>query len=146
MAYPQELLIEIEDEQNIEIGLNSEQNLDVELDYDVVRVSDSRIHSDTTSNWASQPFLIAMKDHIYVYTDYVTLYNEPVPGIKIGDGTSYLIDLPFVSGNTRSLYEHITDRIKHVSLEERLAWNNKVTCFMSAVDPEGLVFTKRNEE
>ena len=142
MADPQELLIEIEDEQSLDLELDDEQNLDVNLEYDVVKISDQIVYSDTTENWNHQRSLIGNKNCIYVYVDYRDVDGEPSPGIKIGDGTSYLIDLPFVVGDTTQLYTHILDNDVHVISGEKAFWNNKVTCYISPVNPEELVFTK----
>ena len=147
MAEPQELLIEIdEDEQNLDIDINEEQGLDIELDYTVVPVLNPRILSDTTAHWAQFPTYVAEKDVIYVYTDYRTIDGKATPGIKIGDGTSFLIDMPFVTGNTKELYDHINNEFVHVTFTEKRLWNNKVTCYVSPVDPERLIFTKAEEE
>ena len=142
MADSQELIIEIEDEHNLDVELEDEQNLDIDLGYDVVKITDQMVYSDTTENWNSQRSLIGKYNCIYVYTDYRDVDGEPVPGIKMGDGTSYLIDLPFVMGDTRQLYDHISDIVMHVSSVERESWNNKVTCYISPTDSEELVFSR----
>ena len=103
-------------------------------------------HVDTTEHWNAQPQLVARKDHIYVYSDYLNIDGKNVPAIKIGDGTSYLIDMPFVSGNNDVLSAHIEDNVRHITAEERALWNSKVTCFVSQADPTNLVFTTEREE
>jgi len=143
MADSQELSIELESEQDISIGLDGEDNIDLHLDSDVITVTtDNIVHSDTTANWNAQRDLIAKRGHIYTYTDYKTINGVDIPGIKIGDGTSYLIDMPFVQGNSTAFDRHISDMSMHVTAEDRLFWNDKVTCFLSAGDAENLVFTK----
>lgn len=58
---------------------------------------ESKIQYDTTANWDAQVQLIAERGTFYVYSDHSVDENDnPVPGLKIGDGTSYLIDMPFV--------------------------------------------------
>lgn len=52
--------------------------------------------SNTTEGWNSFPELVGKENYIYVYTDYKTVDNVNVPGLKIGDGTTLLADLPFV--------------------------------------------------
>ena len=100
-----------------------------------------QIHSDTTANWNSQRDLIAQANHIYIYTDYETVDGETLPGVKIGDGSAYLIDMPFIAGNNAALMEHVEDRVAHITAEERAAWNNKVRCYISASDDENIIFT-----
>lgn len=94
----------------------------------------------TTAEWNAQSTLISQLDRIYVYTDYYTdSSGNPVPGVKIGDGTAYLIDRPFV---TKILDEHLADQIQHITAAERLSWNNKVTCFIDPNNASRLVFSK----
>ena len=94
----------------------------------------------TTTEWNSQATLISQLDRIYVYTDYYTDSDgNPVPGVKIGDGTAYLIDRPFI---TKILDEHLANQIVHITAAERLSWNNKVTCFIDPNNTERLVFSK----
>lgn len=87
------------------------------------------IESATTSEWNSTPGLVSEKNHIYVYTDHQTKTDEEgniinIPGIKVGDGLAYLIDLPF----TDTLYaEHILNKTIHIDQQERETWNNKVS-------------------
>lgn len=74
---------------------------------------------------------------MYVYSDYKTeiIDGERVsrPGIKVGDGTSYLIDMPFFQCVTQS---------------EVNFWNNKVNAYMAteldatSEETETLVLTR----
>ena len=80
---------------------------------------------------------------MYVYSDarsYEEEYTENnetltrtvyVPGIKIGDGSAYVVDLPFVN----------------VTSEQINFWNNKVNCYLEPElvvggDDETLIFTR----
>ena len=64
--------------------------------------------------------------------------GQNIPGIKVGDGNAYLIDMPF----TDCLYkQHIEDTVSHITAAERTAWNNKVRCYMDTLDEERLIFT-----
>ena len=62
------------------------------------------IHYDTTENWNSKTMLVGEKSHIYIYSDYTSTVIDGetvlVPAMKIGDGNSYLIDMPFVTGGS----------------------------------------------
>ena len=141
---PEQVLdIDLEEESNLDIGLDEEKNLDIDLDAGMIEVSVCDVvDMNTTAVWNSNPQLIATSKPIYVYSD---CYDDN-PGIKIGDGTTYLIDLPFVEGNDERFLEHIRNMIVHVTAEERSFWNNKVTCYISPVDPERVIFTKAEEE
>lgn len=103
--------------------------------------SGAAVHTDTTANWNAQPLLITEAGHIYVYSDYTTMGGVDVPAIKIGDGLAYLIDMPFVAGNTAELTAHINDTSVHVTAGEKAFWNNKNRAYMSQGDAETLVLT-----
>lgn len=90
------------------------------IDYD--KLINKPIEQDTTEAWNSQPNLIAKKGHLYFYTDYKNVGGVNIAGLKLGDGTSYLIDLPFIDAQFQ---EHISDTIVHITQQEREFWNNK---------------------
>ena len=94
----------------------------------------------TTAEWNAQPQLIGVQGTVYVYSDHEhTPDGQPVPGFKVGDGTTYLIDAPF---NDDLSMRHINDTDIHVTPEEKAFWNNKVTVYINAEDLENLVFSK----
>lgn len=99
------------------------------------------IHSNTTAYWNAQPTIIGQAGHLYVYTDHDYVDNQYIPGIKIGDGLGYLIDAPFVDGNASALINHINDMGVHITPQERNFWNSKVSCFLSEIDNENIIFT-----
>ena len=137
----QNLELRLEEESGLDLHLNDTSLLNIEIDRSSSMYLKA-IHSGTTESWNSQRDLIAKRDNLYVYTDYKTIDGVALPGIKIGDGTSYLIDLPFSASNSVELDEHILDNVRHITNEERIFWNNKVTCFIDSSDQENLVFTK----
>lgn len=98
-----------------------------------------QIKHDTTENWNNATGFIPLAGEIIVYDDYevktytVEEYGEIVekianiPNIKIGTGNAYVQDLGFVDEKTRKiLMDHINDNDIHVTLQEKLFWNNKV--------------------
>ena len=107
-----------------------------------------RVYYDTRENWDGQANLIAEKSVIYIYSNYEYIVDDvgnrtPVAGMKIGDGTSYLIDMPFTSDSVlKMVIDHITDQNSHVSEYDRLFWNNKVSTVFNDGEPENLVFSK----
>ncbi len=102
-------------------------------------INEDKILSDTTANWDSQSSLIASKNVIYIYTDYQTTDDgDSIPGIKIGDGLAYLIDIPFVD---TLMMEHINNLDIHITADEREAWNNKVSVSLDPDDSSNLVFS-----
>ena len=104
---------------------------------DLVESAD-KIYYNTTAGWAEQTTLISERGAIYIWSDYRQNDNTDIPGIKIGDGLAYVLDLPFIDAD---LVEHIQDIDIHVSLEEKAFWNDKVRCFIDANENETLVFT-----
>lgn len=110
------------------------------------------VYYDTTEHWNSQPQLIAEESVIYIYSDYQTYEDGsgnqyPIAGLKIGDGTSYLADMPFVTdGMSATLIAHIADSAVHVSAAERAFWNNKVSAYIDHLNDELLVLSKTTYE
>ena len=94
-----------------------------------------QLKRDTTANWNNAIGFLPLAGELIVYTDYRTLTKEidgedvdiPVPGFKIGDGQTFVQDLPFTDEALRAeLLEHINNVNVHVSLEDKLFWNNKI--------------------
>ena len=136
-----------DNEQVLDVTLDDDdEELQVDLDSFYVPIQQDIVHTDTTEHWNAQPQLIAESGHVYVYSDYTIIDDEPVPAIKVGDGTSYLIDMPFVAGNDELWNDHIRNTVIHVTATDKAFWNNKVSCFLSAVDAENLVFTTDHVE
>ena len=85
------------------------------------------IISNTTEAWNSNPGLVSVKDIVYVYTDHTIVDGQAVPAIKIGDGVTYVVDLPFVGGDTAITQDQID------------FWNDKVSAIIDPDDPENLI-------
>ena len=91
-----------------------------------------KMKSDTTANWSSQPSFVPLNGELIIYTDYETRTDEHgntinAPGIKIGDGSTYGVDLPFVGDEMRDmLLAHISNTSMHVTPLEKIFWNNKL--------------------
>lgn len=108
--------------------------------------SSAKIYYDTVEGWNAQQLLLSEKQCLYVYTDWLRTEDEFgnvtfMPGIKIGDGGSYLIDLPFIDGNVKEiLEEHISNISAHVTEEDRAFWNNKCRA-VDEVENENLILT-----
>lgn len=89
---------------------------------------------DTTANWNSRLSFVPDAGAIVVYSDFTTVDGNNVPNIKIGDGMAYVVDLPFVNDDMRSvILSHISDTTRHITAAERDAWNNKVTCNVTLI-------------
>lgn len=106
----------------------------------------SSIYYDTTEHWNAVPEFIPKKGSIVIYSDYVGLDGEEIPNIKIGDGTTYLVDLPYISNDLReAILNHVNDATIHITAAERDSWNNKVTCYTQLMQQNeySLIFSKR---
>lgn len=97
---------------------------------------DKQVLFDTTANWDAQATLQSQANTLYVYTDYQTVNNQNVAGIKVGDGNAYLIDLPFTDTVAMN---HISDTTRHITQAEREFWNNKVSAYYAG--EEQLILT-----
>lgn len=87
------------------------------------------IYDDTTAHWQEQLNFVPKKGAVVIYSDYATVDGKFVPNMKIGDGTTYVVDLPFISDDLRAEVEaHILNSATHVSAADRASWDNKVTC------------------
>lgn len=105
-------------------------------------IDQSKAYYDTVEGWDRKKTLISEKGAVYVYSNYqITDKGEKIPGIKVGDGTSQLIDMPFI---TDRYEQHINNTEIHITQQERENWNDKVTCFMSTKKDGLLVFTKED--
>lgn len=103
------------------------------------------IHYNTVEGWNATPNLVSQKGHLYIYKDWKTKEGEDgkiiyIPAMKIGDGTSYLIDMPIVStGDDEAWIEHINNWQIHVSDMDRTTWDNKVSTSVNEAS-ECLIF------
>lgn len=103
---------------------------------------------DTTANWIAHATVVPLLGEIIVYTDYKTVTKDGVtqyiPGVKIGDGNAFVVDLPFVTDAVEAasilaeLEAHINDTNVHTSAEEKNTWNSKISAEISG---ETLIFT-----
>lgn len=106
------------------------------------------VYYDTKEAWNAQLTLIAERSAVYIYSNYATIDDGngnliDVAGVKIGDGTSYLIDMPFVGdATTEMLIMHIANKGIHVTPQEKEFWNHKVSAYMNRTDPECLELSK----
>ena len=123
-------------------GMSIRAPFNMTLETGMKIVTGNIVHIETTSYWNSHPGFIGIKNHLYVYSDWDQYDGKNIPAMKVGDGTSYLIDQPFISTNVSLLMNHIHDNIRHITQEEREFWNNKVRCDdTQTVDSETLIFT-----
>ncbi|MBR2591752.1 MAG: hypothetical protein IKD62_02165 [Oscillospiraceae bacterium] len=101
---------------------------------------------NTSEYWRLNPQFVPLAGEIIIYTDYRIVDGRFKPAIKIGDGQTSIVSLPFVTGSSdgsadeflHELEEHINDDSKHVTEKERSFWNGKLNYHM---DGETLVFT-----
>ena len=106
----------------------------------------TKFSRDTTANWNRYSRFIPAAGEAIVYSDYSSYEKNGetiyVPGVKIGDGHAYLIDLPFLAGSESApimdaLRAHESNTVIHVSQQDRDKWDNKLNY---TVVGESLVF------
>lgn len=98
-----------------------------------------RLKRDTTQHWNEAVNFIPMYGEVIIYEDYetktYTLIEDGeevtrtvnIPNIKVGTGNAYVQDLAFVDEKTRDiLMEHVTNDTIHVTLGDKVFWNNKI--------------------
>lgn len=125
---------------SLEIDFKKPQSFDAMFGSVYVVGGDCKVLYATTATWNSKPQLVSEQGYLYIYSDYKqNEQGQNIAGFKVGDGTSYLIDMPFTD---EQLEMHLLDTIVHITQEERDKWNNKVTCFLSEVQGDNLIFTK----
>jgi hypothetical protein len=113
----------------------STERIQIPIGSEIV-VRGNQVFYGTTESWDEQRTLIPKKGTIYIYSDRSTIVENGitkyVPGIKIGDGVSYLIDMPFLDSNViDALNAHINDSSIHVNREDRTFWDNKISVDIS---------------
>ena len=104
-----------------------------------------QVFYDTKENWDAQSSLVSEEGVVYIYSNYMTIEDQAgnqtvVAGIKIGDGSSYLIDLPYITdAATYLIVSHVSNAGIHVTQAEKEFWNNHT-------DAECLEISKRYYE
>lgn len=91
--------------------------------------SKKSIYYFSTEEWKTKESTVSVKGCLYIYSDYFHKDSGDVmPGIKVGDGSSYIVDLPFLFEETLdAIKSHIANKEIHITSEERHDWNSKVT-------------------
>ena len=110
----------------------------------------NNILAEDTKYWNSHRSFIPECGQIIIYIDKGTIVNQDgtetmVPGIKVGDGMAYLIDLPWVGEDTtaaifESLEDHIRNTEIHITSNERAEWNQKINVRLDAQNQEIIEF------
>lgn len=131
-----DVIVKFEDQtENIDVSFEDQSE---EINVTMADVGTTLVQNTTdvrkgeTSFWNNQPGLTSEKNVLYIYTDYYRKENEETgevsyaPGLKIGDGSAYLIDLPFITGITQDDIDN---------------WNRKWRGYLDPGFNENLVFT-----
>ena len=78
---------------------------------------------NTAAGWAVMPDYVPKAGEICLYSDAAK--------IKIGDGSAFIVDLPFIGEQDiqtlrEALQRHMEDMTAHVAEREKEFWNNKL--------------------
>ena len=96
---------------------------------------------DTTEHLNMRTHFIPEQGVLIIYTDKSTITDDygrqiVVPGFKVGDSLTYLIDLPFIGDEIVSeLRAHTLNTDIHVTAAEKTFWNNKLN-YDTIIDEE----------
>lgn len=90
-----------------------------------------KISINTVEGWAQKSSYIPSKGEIAIFSDRNVVNGVEYPGIKIGDGKAYCVDLPFLGDDIIAnilniITDHVSDMSVHVSSADRTFWNNKL--------------------
>lgn len=125
------------------------------------------IYYDKTENWNKQLDFIGQEGGIYIYSDYRVKTDDngnevKIPNIKIGDGTTPLVDAPFIASESAEtiintiigeVEERVTETVvprvveqleteqKLVSTEDRIRWDRKLTGDVDPDNPGNLILS-----
>ena len=94
---------------------------------------DKELVIGTTAQLNSDISYIPQKGEVRLYLDKTTITQDgqtiTIPGIKVGDGLAYGVDLPFLGDDIlQQLLDHIANTTLHITQQERIFWNNKINC------------------
>ena len=112
-----------------------------------------KLKRDTTANWNAAFGFIPLAGEVIIYNDYKTIQKEidgemrtvNIPGIKIGDGRAYVQDLPFVDEELRDrIMAHINNNDIHVTVMDKLKWDNKLNVDDNQEIIDGALILNRN--
>ena len=129
---------------NSNAPINAEFNsnvLPLEAEFGTIYVvsGDCKVLYASTATWNSQPQLVSARGYLYIYSDHKqNEHGQNIAGMKVGDGSAYLIDMPFTDD---LFYSHIENGEIHITPEEREFWNNKIRCFIDPLNEHRLIFT-----
>ena len=121
-------LIDLEQEENIE---NTVTGIYPFWQTDGNQTTDGHtIYSGTTSEWAAQSTLVPNENDVYIYTDHGQTTNTDgtityTPGYKIGDGTTLLSALTFLSNEDERLLNVTT----YIELDEKIVYSSNASNF-----------------
>lgn len=119
-------------EPDIQIGTEKETpEISLTISDSGIPANAARIEVRTTAEWNERMLYIPKVGRIIVYSDRNVIDGVAYPGVKIGDGLAYVVDLPFVGDDVASrimaiIEEHIQNEQIHVTEAERAFWNNKI--------------------
>lgn len=115
----------------------------VDLPFLTSHTLDKETQYNTTEYWNALANYIPDQGKIIIYSNKYINGNNVYPAIKIGDGSTYLVDLPFLDDLVyQNFNNHINNTDIHVSAADRIFWNNKINC-QDTVQDETLELMRR---
>lgn len=125
-------------------GLTLDTTSALNLNPNYTKAQQFKATVDSTAGWTQRRKYIPFRGEVIVYSDRHVIDGMDYPGIKIGDGMAYVVDLPFVGQETESqimdlLYGHINNSSIHVTQGDKDFWNNKLNYM---IDGEKLILNR----
>ena len=125
-------------------GLTLDASSALKLNPNYTKAQQFKATVDTTDGWTQRRKYVPFCGEIIVYSDRNVIDGMDYPGIKIGDGMAYVVDLPFVGQEIEMqimdlLSGHINNSSIHVTPDDKEFWNNKLNYM---IDGEKLILNR----
>lgn len=105
----------------------------------------AKIVIKTQQEWLTDGFVKSIFGQIYIYTKENDNGELSSARMKVGDGKSFIFNLPFVSDSIKQLLEnHIQNKDIHVTPQEKEFWSNKVNINNTSGVIENTLIFNRN--
>lgn len=97
------------------------------------------IQVNTTAYWNEQITYVPPRGQLIVYTDGNVIDDISYPKFKVGDGSAYVVDLPFSEGEYETMLQnHLANQTIHLTTTDREKLQNSVVL---TLDSENLIFS-----
>lgn len=89
-----------------------------------------KVSEGTKEFWNTNKTYVPISGEIVIVSDFSELNGINIPNLKIGDGSAFVADLPYLIDNSE-IAEHLKNQNIHISQQDRDNWNSKVSASIS---------------